>query len=164
MRYFIFLATIATCIVTAPAFAGINPDMSDVDVDWTNLSDDNWYHGQRSLGIFLSSCDGIEQHRFEIADLDARVETLPEGDKMRSDYGWDKVIRVDLSMADSGSLPEEWNVRGKTLHYTLGGGETPGIYGATESSRVLCENKNPRRPVDWDWFRDSFYLNEIDKI
>ena len=95
-----------------------------------------------ALEIFRRNCRPLgEEFWSDVTEarVDIRQETAPH----RLARGWKADVHLSLKYSDEPQVGPSYAsgagiLRGHTLHYNLGGGETPGFLATKQSSQYLC--------------------------
>lgn len=94
--------------------------------------------------VFFSLCPDLNQR---LSGARARIETGPYRE---ATYGWRQFIRIDVQLEQH------------TLHYSLGGGDRPGIEGMKPIGANACSGQ--RVPAGSNWFvpsRDAAFVDSL---
>jgi hypothetical protein len=95
----------------------------------------------RAIEIFKRACTPLNRYWTDIQTID--VEVSPEFADFRLEKGWKANIHVMIRVPDNPRLIPRSDSRigaiaGHVLHYNLGGGRDPGMFGSKRVSQMLC--------------------------
>jgi hypothetical protein len=95
----------------------------------------------KAIEVFKDVCAPLNRHWSDVKGME--VEAMGEYAPHRLAKGWTTGIFVRVKLPDKlSSLPNYDDrvgvISGHTLHYNLGGGSDPGIFGSKRVSQLLC--------------------------
>jgi len=95
----------------------------------------------RAIEIFKRACTPLNRYWADIQTID--VEVSREFADFRLEKGWKANVHVMVRVPDNPRLVPRSDRRigaiaGHVLHYSLGGGRNPGMFGSKRVSQMLC--------------------------
>lgn len=96
---------------------------------------------QQIVDAFYISCPILDNARIDIEEI--KVDISPEFSDERLSHGWSQNVHLALKLANETQIlpafSEEFGIiQGHTLHYDIGSGRMPGIYGSKRVSQWAC--------------------------
>lgn len=95
----------------------------------------------KAVDVFKRACSPLNQYWADIKSIG--VEVAPEVAEYRLEKGWNANIHITVKVPDDPRVIPKFDRRtgviaGHTLHYDIGGGRDPGMFGGKRVSQMLC--------------------------
>jgi len=115
----------------------------DINVSEGNsegLPDNQKEIARKGARAIMRECVPLQRCKQDIEYIDSAMNWEPSYSSVREWFGWGHTVQVDVKIKDRATCRDTktYRAQGHTLHYIIGSGEQPGIFGNKEQTRRMC--------------------------